>query len=47
MERQWVVKKVEEFMVISPIGEDTILYDEQTGIGLNTEILEKKIIKNI
>lgn len=34
-------KKSEEFMVISPIGEDTILYDEKTGIGLNTEILER------
>ena len=34
-------KKSEEFMVISPIGEDTILYDESTGIGLNTEILER------
>ena len=35
-------KKSEEFMVISPIGEDTILYDEESGIGLNTEILEKE-----
>jgi prolyl-tRNA synthetase len=35
-------KKSEEFMVISPIGEDTILFDEKTGIGLNTEILEKE-----
>lgn len=34
-------KKSEEFMVISPIGEDTILYDESTGVGLNTEILER------
>lgn len=34
-------KKSEEFMVISPIGEDTILYDKSTGIGLNTEILER------
>ena len=34
-------KKSEEFMVISPIGEDTILYDEKTGVGLNTEILER------
>ena len=34
-------KKSEEFMVISPIGEDTILYDEKTGIGLNTEILDR------
>lgn len=35
-------KKSEEFMLISDIGEDTILYDESTGIGLNTEILEKE-----
>ncbi len=38
-------KKSEEFMMISPIGEDTILYDEETGIGLNTEILEKEDYK--
>lgn len=30
----------EEFMLISPLGEDTILYDEKHKIGLNTEILE-------
>ena len=30
-------KKSEEFMMISEIGEDTILYDEETKIGLNTE----------
>lgn len=30
----------EEFMLLSPLGEDTILYDESTKIGLNTEILE-------
>ena len=35
-------KKSEEFMIISNQGEDTILYDENTGIGLNTEILEKE-----
>ena len=35
-------KKSEEFMIISEQGEDTILYDETTGIGLNTEILEKE-----
>ena len=40
-------KKSEEFMLISEQGEDKILYDETTGIGLNTEILEKEIIKNI
>ena len=34
-------KKSEEFMLISEQGEDKILYDEKTGIGLNTEILEK------
>lgn len=33
-------------MLISEQGEDKILYDENTHIGLNTEILEKKIIKN-
>ena len=35
-------KKSEEFMMISPQGEDKILYDETTGIGLNTEVLEKE-----
>ena len=35
-------KKSEEMMLISDIGEDTILYDEKTGIGLNVEILEKE-----
>ena len=35
-------KKSEEFMLISNQGEDKILYDEKTGIGLNTEILEKE-----
>ena len=34
-------KKSEEFMLISEQGEDKILYDETTGIGLNTEVLEK------
>ena len=38
-------KKSEEFMVLSPIGEDTILYDEETNIGLNTEILEREDYK--
>ena len=38
-------KKSEEFMMISEIGEDTILYDEETKIGLNTEILEKEDYK--
>lgn len=35
-------KRSEEFMLISPIGEDTILYDEETGTALNTEILERE-----
>lgn len=35
-------KKSEEFMMLSPMGEDKILYDEATGIGLNTEILERE-----
>jgi len=35
-------KKSEEFMLISEQGEDKILYDEQSGIGLNTEILERE-----
>ena len=35
-------KKSEEFMLISNQGEDKILYDEQTKMGLNTEILERE-----
>ncbi len=35
-------KRSEEFMLISPIGEDTILYDEESGVALNTEILERE-----
>ena len=38
-------KKSEEFMIISPMGEDKILYDKNTGIGLNTEILEREDYK--
>ena len=38
-------KRSEEFMLISSQGEDKILYDESTGIGLNTEILERKDYK--
>ncbi len=34
--------KSEEFMMISPIGEDTILVDKETGIAFNTEILERE-----
>ena len=32
----------EEFMLESPIGEDTILIDRETGIAFNTEILERE-----
>ena len=35
-------KRSEEMMLVSPIGEDTILYDEKNKIALNTEILEKE-----
>lgn len=35
-------KKSEEFMLVSEQGEDKILYNETTGIGLNTEILERE-----
>ena len=35
-------KKSEEFMLISNQGEDKILYNEETGVGLNTEILERE-----
>ena len=38
-------KKSEEFMLISDQGEDKILYNKETGIGLNTEILEKENYK--
>ena len=38
-------QKSEEFMLISSQGEDKILYDEKTGIGLNTEILEREDYK--
>ena len=38
-------KKSEEMMLVSPIGEDTILYDEETKTALNTEILERKDYK--
>lgn len=34
-------KKSEEFMMLSEIGEDTILYDPETNTGLNIEVLEK------
>ena len=35
-------KKSEEFMLVSAIGEDTILYDESRKIASNTEVLEKE-----
>ena len=38
-------KKSEEFMLISNQGEDKILYNEETGVGLNTEILEREDYK--
>lgn len=38
-------KKSEEFMFKSPMGEDKILVDQNTGIGLNTEILEREDYK--
>ena len=38
-------KKSEEFMMLSSMGEDKILYDENTKIGLNTEILEREDYK--
>ena len=38
-------KKSEEFMMISEQGEDKILYNEKTGMGLNTEILEREDYK--
>ena len=39
---QWEERNQKNFMLISNQGEDKILYDETTGIGLNTEILEKE-----
>ena len=35
-------KKSEEMMLLSDIGEDTILYDEKTEIALNKEVLDKE-----
>ena len=35
-------KNSEEIMAISTIGEDTILFDEETKQGLNVEVLEKE-----
>lgn len=33
--------KSEEFMILSPIGEDTILFDRKTGKGINIEIIDR------
>lgn len=38
-------KRSEEFMIISNQGEDTILLDSNTNIGVNTEILEREDYK--
>ena len=38
-------KRSEEFMLLSPIGEDTILYDEKTKKAFNSEIFEKENYK--
>ena len=38
-------KKSEEFMLLSELGEDTILYDEETGEALNKEILDREDYK--
>ena len=35
-------KNSEEIMALSPIGEDTILYDKDSNQGLNVEVLEKE-----
>lgn len=35
-------KNSEEIMALSPIGEDTILYDKASNQGLNVEVLEKE-----
>ncbi len=35
-------KKSEEMMLLSPIGEDTILYDPVNKVALNKEVLEKE-----
>ena len=37
--------KSEEFMCISDIGEDNILFDEKTGIVFNSELLDKEDAK--
>lgn len=37
--------KSEEFMCLSDIGEDTILFDEETGRAFNSELLEREDYK--
>ena len=39
-------KNSEEIMAISTIGEDTILFDEETKQGLNVEVLEEYLKEN-
>lgn len=38
-------KKSEEFMMISDIGEDNVLFDEETGVAFNSEILQREDYK--
>ena len=35
-------KKSEEFMILSELGEDTVLYDKKSGKFMNSEILERE-----
>ena len=39
---QWVEKNLKNLCLSQTKGEDKILYDEKTKIGLNTEVLEKE-----
>ena len=36
----------EEMMCLTPLGEDTILYDKKTGLGLNAEVMERPDAKD-
>lgn len=38
--------KSEEFMCISSIGEDNVLFDKNTGIAINSELLEREDAKD-
>lgn len=38
--------KSEEFMCISSIGEDNVLFDKDTGIAINSELLEREDAKD-